>query len=238
MKVRTRRAFHADVLIATLVLLLAGAGDAFSQAKPRPRRPPPPPPSRAIEIGGYATLGVMNFTAADSFDVILGAPSGAIFGGGGRVGLPWRMMFGGPFADVGAWRFSGDGERVFVFQGQEFGLNIPLEIGITAFELSGGWQFRIPRLLQLRPYVAGGYSSYGYKETSDIAAAGEDVEDRFGGFHLAGGAEYKLTRWLGVAGEFTWTTIPDAIGAAGVSAEFDETDLGGTSLRLKITIGR
>jgi hypothetical protein len=41
-----------------------------------------------------------------------------------------------------------------------------------------------------------------------------------------------------VAGEANWTTVPDAIGAAGVSAAFDETDLGGTSVRLKITVGR
>jgi opacity protein-like surface antigen len=238
MKPRIGHTLHAEVLIATLMLLLASASAVFAQAKPRPRRPPPPPPSRAVEIGGYAMLGVMNFTAADSFDVILGSPSGAILGGGGRIGLPWRMMFGGPVVDVGAWRFTGDGERVFVFQGQEFGLNIPVEIGITAFELSGGWQFRIPRLLQLRPYVTGGYSSYGYKETSDNAAAGEDVDERFSGFHLAGGAEYKITRWLGVAGELNWTTIPGAIGAAGVAAEFDETDLGGTSFRFKLTIGR
>ena len=224
--------------LLALLILLASATETFAQAKPRPRTPPPPPPSRAVEIGGYGMFGLMNFTAADSFEVTLGEPSGSIFGGGGRIGLPWRVSFGGPFVDAGAWRFSGDGERVFVFEGQEFDLNIPLEVSITAFELSGGWQFRIPRMLQLRPYAGGGYSSYGYKETSQFAAAGEDVEDRFGGFHLSGGAEYKITRWLGIAGELNWTTIPDAIGESGVSAEFDETDLGGTSFRFKVTIGR
>lgn len=224
--------------ILVLLLVLAGAGQAFAQAKPRPRTPPPPPPSRAIEIGGFAMAGLMNFTAADSFEVILGQPAGTIFGGGARLGLPWRIAFGGPFVNVGAWRFSGTGERVFVFNGQEFDLNIPVEVAITAFEVSGGWQFRIPRLLRLRPFVAGGLSSYGYRETSRFAAAGEDVDDRFGGFHLAGGIEYKITRWLGAGGELNWTSIPDAIGAAGVSAEFDETDLGGTSIRVKLTIGR
>jgi hypothetical protein len=223
--------------LLALLVLLAGAAETSAQAKPRPRTPPPPP-SRAVEIGGYGMVGIMNFTAADSFDVTLGEPSGTIFGGGGRIGLPWRVAFGGPFIDVGAWRFSGDGERVFVFEGQEFDLNIPLEVAITAFDVSGGWQFRIPRMLRLRPYVGGGYSSYGYQETSAFATAGEDVEDRFGGFHLAGGAEYKITRWLGIAGELNWTTIPDAIGESGVSEEFNETDLGGTSFRFRITVGR
>lgn len=227
-----------SLLILPLAMWLAGAGVAFAQAKPRPRRPPPPPPSRSIEIGGYAMAGVMTFTAADSFEVILGEPSGNIFGGGGRVGLPWRISLGGPFVDVGAWRFSGNGERVFFFGGQQFDLNIPVDIAITALEVSGGWQFRIPHLLQLRPYVGGGISSYGYKETSQFASAGENVDDRFRGYHLAGGLEYKITRWLGVAGEMNWTTVPDAIGQSGVSAEFDETDLGGTSIRVKVTIGR
>ena len=58
----------------------------------------------------------------------------------------------------------------------------------------------------------------------------KNVDERFSGYHLVGGVEYKITRWLGVAGEVTWTTVPDAIGEAGVSAAFDETDLGGTTL--------
>ena len=101
--------------------LLSGANDVLAQAKPRPRTPPPPPPrSRAIEINGYAMVGRINFTAADSFDVILGEPAGALVGGGGRVGLP----LGGLFVDVGAWRFRGERERVFIFEGQE----IPLAV--------------------------------------------------------------------------------------------------------------
>ena len=59
-------------------------------------------------------FGYINFTATESFDAILGTTSGPIFGGGARVGLPW----GGLFADVGAWRFHGEGERAFVFDGE------------------------------------------------------------------------------------------------------------------------
>ena len=61
---------------------------------------------------------------------------------------------------------------------------------------------------------------------------------RFAGYHLLGGAEYKILRWLGVAGEVAWTTVPDAIGESGVSQAFNDTDLGGTTLRVKITIGQ
>ena len=222
-----------------LLITLTATGNVFAQTKPRPRTPPPPPPpSRAVEIGGYGMAGLMNFTAADTFDVIFGQPSGPIFGGGVRVALPVRASFGRLFADVGAWRFHDEGERVFVFDGEEVDLNIPVDVTITPLELSAGWQFRLPRLPRLRPYVAGGYSSYRYHETSPFNTPDEDVDDRFNGYHLYGGAEYKFTRWLGVAGEVNWTTVPDSIGEGGVSAEFDETDLGGTSFRFKLTIGR
>ena len=220
------------VTIAAIMSL--GATDTFAQTKPRAA----PPPSRSVQIGGYVMAGLMNFTAADSFDVIFGRPSGPIFGGGGRIGLPWRTRFGGLFVDAGAWRFHDEGERVFVFGGEEFELNIPLEITITPLELSGGWQFTVRRLPRLRPYVAAGYSSLGYRETSPFNTPAEDVDDRFSGYHAYVGAEYRITRWLGLAGEANWTTIPDAIGTSGVSAEFEETDLGGTSVRFKVTIGR
>ena len=221
------------ILAALLVSLFAGA--AFAQAKPRPRRPPPPPlPPPVLEIGGYAMVGLMNFKAADSFDLILGSSSGTIFGGGARLGLP----FGGLFVDLGAWRFRGEGERAFVFDGQEFRLDIPVEITITPLELTAGWQFRLRRMPRFRPYLGGGFTSYGYKETSEFATAAENTDDRFSGYHLLGGAEYRVARWVAVGGDVTWATVADAIGAGGVSDVFNETDLGGTSVRLKVTIGR
>jgi hypothetical protein len=221
----------AFVLVITLVASL----DAWAQAKPQPRRPPPPPlPPPTLEIGGYAMVGVMNFTAADSFDVILGSPSGTILGGGLRVGLP----LGGLFVDVGAWRFRGEGERAFVFEGEPFPLGIPVDVSVTPVELTAGWQFRLRRAPKFRPYIGGGFSSYSYKETSEFATGAEDVDERFGGYHLIGGADYRLARWMSVSGEAAWATVPDALGESGVSAAFDESDLGGMNFRFKITIGR
>lgn len=220
-------------IVALLAMMSAGAADAFAQStKPRSQPPPLPPPT--LEIGGYGMIGLMNFTAADSFDVILGSPSGMIFGGGARVNLP----YGGLFVDVGAWRFSAEGERAIVFQGEEFDLGIPVEVTVIPVEFSAGWQFRLRRAPQFRPYVAGGFSSYGYKESSEFATDDENVDERFNGFHLLGGAEYRVSRIVALAGEATWTTVPDALGEGGVSDAFDETDLGGISFRLKVIIGR
>jgi hypothetical protein len=220
------------LLICTLII----PSLAYAQQKPRPRPAPArqQPRSRSVAVGGYAMLGTFSFAAKDSFDAVLGTSSGPIFGGGARVGLP----YGGLFVDVGAWRFRDDGERVFVANNEVFPLNIPLQITVIPLEISGGWRFRLRRLLKLRPYVGGGVTTMKYTETSDFATETENVDERFSGYHLFGGAEYKITRWFGVAGEAVWMTVPDAIGESGVSAAFNESDLGGAGFRVKFTIGR
>ena len=126
---------------------------------------------------------------------------------------------------------------MFVSGSEVFRLGIPVTIEVTPIEVTGGWRFKnfSPRFV---PYVGAGWSSYAYKETSDFADAGDDVDERFSGFHILGGAEFKLTHWLGVGGELAWTTVPDALGTGGASRAFDETDLGGVSYRLKISVGR
>jgi hypothetical protein len=88
------------------------------------------------------------------------------------------------------------------------------------------------------PYVGGGYSAYKYTESSEFSAQGEDVDQWFGGFHLLGGADYQAIRWLACGGEIGWSTIPDALGAGGVSAGFEENNLGGVTVRLKVVVGR
>jgi hypothetical protein len=225
----------APVVIAIALIGSAGVTPADAQSKPKPRASTASArPSRSVSIGGYAIFGGISFTAAESFDAILGTTSGPIFGGGARVGLPW----GGLFVDVGAWRFHGAGERAFVYQGEVIPLGIPVDVTVTPMELSAGWRFRIRRMPKLSPYVAGGLTAMKYHESSDFSAPSDDVDDTFNGYHLLGGAEYKLSRWLGVAGEASWTTVPDALGESGVSAAFDETNLGGATFRFKITVGR
>ena len=226
--------------LAIIVVALLSPSSSFAQTKEKPRPQPapartaPPPQSHSIQIGGYAMVGNFSFAAKDSFDAILGSSSGIIFGGGARIGIP----LGGLFADVGAWHYSAEGERVFVLNDQVYPLNIPTTISVTPLEITGGWRFRIRSMPKFTPYVGGGFTSMTYTETSDFATDAENVDATYNGYHLLGGAEYKITRWLGVAGEGTWTTVPDAIGESGVSAAFNETDLGGASFRFKLTIGR
>lgn len=193
-----------------------------------------PSAAQTLDIKGYGMLGSMRFSASESFEAVLGSSSGLILGGGAEVGLP----VGGLYFGIGAWRFEDTGERVFLSGTEVFPLGIPVTVTVTPIEITGGWRFRnlVPRLV---PYVGGGWSSVGYKEIADFADEGEDESERFSGFHILGGVEYRATTWLGVGGEVAWMSIPDALGTPGSASEhFDETNLGGTSLRLKVTVGR
>ena len=177
------RRFHLIVLAVLAASAVAATAEAQTRITQRPSAN-----SRSIQIGGYAMVGRFTFAASESFDAILGTSSVPIVGGGVTVSLPWR----GLFVDVGGWHFSKSGERVFVLEQETFPLGIPLDVTIVPLEFSAGWKFRLRRLPKLIPYAAGGYTSFGYQETSSFAGAGEDLDERFGGYHLRGGADHKL----------------------------------------------
>jgi hypothetical protein len=50
--------------------------------------------------------------------------------------------------------------------------------------------------------------------------------------------EYAASKWLFAGFEVRYTAVPNALGAPGVSAEFDEENLGGLSLSVKVSVGR
>ena len=183
-------------------------------------------------VRGFASLGSITFHAQDSFDAVFDRHTGPVFGGGGQV-----LLQSGVYVEVAASRFTQDGERAFVTAtGEVFRLGIPVDLTITPLEITGGWRFRQWR--RVVPYGGAGFSSYRYQETSDFADPDENVEARVSGFHIVGGAEFQPRRWLAVGGEVAWTSIPNALGSGGVSAALGENNLGGTTVRLKISVGQ
>ena len=193
-------------------------------------RPTPSAAAPAFGFRGYAEGAYQWFTAKDSFDAIFETSSGAFYGGGGQVHI--RQFY----VDVGVSRFERTGERVFVFEGEVIRLGIPNRVTITPLVVTAG--YRVPAGNRMVPYVGGGVGSVLFEETSDVADPDENVSERFTSYHAVGGVEYAATRWLFVAGEVRYAAVPDALGALGVSAEFDESDLGGVSVAVKVMIGR
>jgi opacity protein-like surface antigen len=184
----------------------------------------------AFGVRAYGEGAFQWFTAKDSFEAIFETSSGLFYGGGGQV-------HAGPFyVDVELSRFEKTGERVLVFEGDIFRLGIPDRVTITPLVVTAGYRFPVRE--RMVPYVGGGIGSVKFEETSEVADPDENVSERFTSYHAVGGVEYGATRWLFVAGEVRYASVPDALGAPGVSAEFDESNLGGVSVAVKLMIGR
>lgn len=190
-------------------------------------------------------MGLEKLAAHDSFETIAGSASPAIFGGGLEATLPRDI-----FASVRASRLRMSGQRVFLFEGEQFNLGIPTTIVVRPLELTVGYRFdsSMPALIPLRrrrqsrliPYAGAGVGWYRFEESSAFAEPDEDVRETFIGFHVLGGVVIPLRRWLGVGAEGQWSTVPDALGqnTNSVSQALGETDLGGLTVRVKVTVGR
>jgi hypothetical protein len=216
--------------IAGVILGLALAAPAAAQ-RPVPRPAAPPPPALAVRVFAMATE--QSFAAVDTFDATFGKTYGPFFGGGAQLVVNDRF-----FAEIAISRFQETGSRAFINAGQAFNLGIPLTATITPIELTGGYRFRLRSLPKVRPYVAAGFGSYGYQETSQFAAAGDDVDTRHAGFLLNGGAEFRLQRLVGLGIDVQYSHIPGILGNGGVSQQAGESDLGGVAARFKLVVGR
>ncbi len=125
---------------------------------------------------------------------------------------------------------------MFVSDGRVFPLGIPLRVAVTPFEVAGGVRFKLaPRIT---PYAAAGVGRYAYSETSDFADSDDDVSTSHAGFVVFGGAELRVHPWIAVAVDAELTRISGVLGNDGVSKAFGETNLGGTSVRVKVLVGR
>lgn len=185
-----------------------------------------------LAFRGFVDGGSTTFTAKKSFKAVLGKESGLVYGGG--VEAVKRNVF----LNVRASRFQKTGERVFVFEGQEFRLGIPETITMTPIELNVGYRFDFGSWLV--PYAGLGAGWHKFSDISKFNVDNENVKDTFKGYQVAGGAEFRLARWLGAAAEAQWSRVPRALGQDdnSVAKMFSETDLGGTTFRVKIVVGR
>jgi opacity protein-like surface antigen len=218
------------IVCAAMLFPTAAAGQQ------RPGVAARPAPVERTAIRGFGDVGVTLFSASDTFDAVLGSPSGVFVGGGVEVVLPQRVFF-----NVRLSRLQKSGERVFVLDNEVFPLGIETKVKVTPVEVTAGYRFRGKgQTRRLIPYIGGGIGWHRYSETSDFADSSEDVNDTFQGYHALGGIEFRLNRLFAIGGEGQWTTVPDALGAAVSSASeaFGESDLGGLGFRLRFVVGR
>jgi len=227
----TRRAL-AFSLLALVAPALAGAQSVDASDVPSPT-------GRTLRFAVFGTAGLFTATARDTFEAILDTRSGSDFGVGAQVA--WQSgMLRGLFVEFDASRFEETGERVFVHEGEVFPLGIPLTVGLTPIEVSAGYRLNQVRRTRggvvaspLAFFGGGGVGSVGYSETDDDG----EISERFLAWHVMGGVDVTVWKALQIGAEARYRWVPDGLGAGGVSDEFNETNLGGSTLRVRIGVG-
>lgn len=194
-------------------------------------------PSANIGFDAFGGAGLTWPAAADSVEAAgLGSQS-VEFGGGARVTGLWRYLF----AQVAVHRWSETGERVFVDStGARFPLGIPLAVKGTYVDVSAGW--KTPMVTRtgrtaLWTYVGAGAGVAMYSEESPFAEAGENLDSQSASYHVLGGLEVPIARWLAAAFDFRYRFVPDVLGEGGVSAALGEDVLGGVQVGAGLRVG-
>ena len=215
-------------VLAAVVLTLLVSPCASAQAAPR------------VQFRPFGLFAVERFTAATTFDATLGSSFQPLWGGGVEITTRRNV-----FVDVAVTRLSRNGHQAFVNDGQVFRLAVPLEASLTPVEFTIGYRFppkrRAPRRRRptVIPYAGVGIGVYRYAQTSGFAGATEEVDETHAGFLAVGGAEFRVSKWIGITADAQYTWVPGILGQApSISQLVGEHDLGGIAGRVRVILGR
>lgn len=190
-------------------------------------------PARAqVAVRPFALFTVERFAASTTFDAVFQTNTSSLWGGGVDVVVHRRI-----FVDLAVSRLSLTGQRAFLNNGEVFRLGIPLRLTSTPVEVTAGYRFR-PWKARVVPYAGLGFGSYSLHQSSDFDAAGDEVDVRHAGFLATAGAEFHLTKWVGVTGDVQYTHVPGILGNGGISKDAGDSDLGGIAGRVRVILGR
>ena len=187
---------------------------------------------RTVSFRPFVLATEERFAAQTTFNTVFGSATEATWGGGVDVTVGRHA-----FVDLAISRMSQSGQRAFLNDGQVFALGIPLRVTLTPVELTAGYRFR--RLhSRIIPYAGAGIGWYQYRETADFSAAGDDTNVRHIGFVMMGGAEFRITKWIGILGDAQYTSASGILGQGGLSKDAGESDLGGVAARVRVMVGK
>jgi opacity protein-like surface antigen len=187
------------------------------------------PSSPAVGVRAFGDITLTSFTAADTFKAVFDTTTGTFFGGGVEVRFRDVAFVQGAFR-----RYRATGERVFVSDGDVFHLGVDNTLTLTPLDITVG--ARVP-IGQIVPYAGAGIGSVRVQETSDFADEDDGTDARKASYHVVAGVEWKSRAPVAVAGEVGFTRVRNAL-AGNVADAFNEHDLGGVNLRIRILVGR
>jgi hypothetical protein len=199
-----------------------------------PARPPVRPRRAPLGLRAYGFSDSTQMTAADTFIGVLGSKTMTGVGGGVEVLRLWE----GLFARVNYSQSSAAGVRSVVFDGEVIPLGIPMRIKLNPLEAGAGWRADLGRRGIVGVYGGGSLVRMRYRQTSDFAKTGEDVDETINGFSAYGGLDVTIAHWVMIGAEGQYRTVPNGLGQDGISAELGDTDLGGLTFRVMVGIKR
>lgn len=172
-------------------------------------------------------IGYMDITqAADSFKAVFNSSGGFSVGGGAKIDFARGFFFEATFDYC-----SRNGYRAFVSEDKVVQTDLDTNVIIAPLCFSAGYQ--LLRDKSISPYVGGGFSFYYFKEKEYITWE-ETTSFWHNGYHLLGGIEFFKRDKVSLCAEGKWSHVPDVIGHHGVSAIYEEDNIGGLSIIFKI----
>jgi opacity protein-like surface antigen len=239
MRILTTGVILAAAMAVAVPAAAQGSGTSSSTKKPaatqaKPSVPKPPAPKPKIGFRGFFALDTQMMTASKSFDAITGSSTLIGYGGGGEVVNLWQHLFVRGSIAVA----STSGERAIVLGSTVIPTGVGIDIGLRTVEIDGGWRFPIRKHPQFTPYAGGGVLFVNYSEDSQFSSSSstDNVNESFTGYAVQGGLDLTLSRLIYAAVEAQYRLVPNALGDAGVSKSFGETDLGGFVFRVMIGV--
>lgn len=229
--------------VVAVLFLLVGTVVAHAQALPSPgadvapqarRAPANPDPDVPFDWRAYFVVDSNAMAAKDTFDAVFGKTTFSATGVGGEVLNVWRRVF----VRVAVSSMKESGERAYVFDGTVVPLGIPLQWKLRPVEFGAGWRLRPLAGGRLVPYVGGGLLKVNYEESSDFSTSAEKIKESLSGTSVYGGIEVRVAPWIIAGVEAQYRDVPDALGDGGLSKEFGDTNLGGTTLRFLVGVRR
>jgi opacity protein-like surface antigen len=133
-------------------------------------------------------------------------------------------------------RFRKTGSRAVVSETQVFRVAIADTVTVTPILATVG--YRDPRAGRITGFAGAGVGWHLLEEQSPALAGTADYREGHIGYHVSGGVEYRLAPFVWLGGEVQWASVPDGLGATGIGPAFSETDLGATTFRFKLIVGR
>lgn len=168
---------------------------------------------------GVRFTSLVSINAKDSYDAVFG---GAMTRYGAQLEFRPRPHF---LLSLAAETGSKTGERVLPTR-PPISTGVSEKLTLTPVHLSVAWIFHPDA--QLNWYAGAGPTFLSWKDES----AGENNSGSNTGAHIVGGLRWQGAGRWSFGGEVRYSTVPNAVGDAGITKFYNEDDLGGFSISL------